>query len=200
VRVGPTLDEILRQYPKDVRLVYKMHPLPIHANAMIAAQAALAAQAQGKFVEMHHKLYENSSALSRDKILEIAKGLGLDMERFTKDMESEAVKNRIDRETKEVMDIGATGTPVAFVNGRYVNGAKPLEYFKTLVEEEVKWAKDKNRPKFTIGRNVSDTLPAQTRAQAGPDPNKVYDLPLGKAPVIGAKSARVTILHYMDYQ
>jgi protein-disulfide isomerase len=200
VRVGPTLDEILRQYPKDVRLVYKMHPLPIHANAMIAAQAALAAQAQGKFVEMHHKLYENSSALSRDKILEIAKGLGLDMERFTKDMESEAVKSRIDRETKEVMDIGATGTPVAFVNGRYVNGAKPLEYFKTLVEEEVKWAKDKNRPKFTIGRNVSDTLPAQTRAQAGPDPNKVYDLPLGKAPVIGAKSARVTILHYMDYQ
>jgi protein-disulfide isomerase len=200
VRVGPTLDEILKQYPKDVRVVYKMHPLPIHANAMIAAQGALAAQAQGKFLEMHHKLYENSSSLSRDKVLEIAKGLGLDMERFTKDMDSEAVKNRIDRETKEAMDIGAAGTPAAFVNGRYVNGAKPLEFFKGLVDEELKWAKDKNRPKFTVGKNVRDALPPQAQAQATPDPNKVYDLPVGKAPVIGAKNAKVTILHYMDYQ
>lgn len=200
MRVGPTLDELLKQYPKDVRLVYKMHPLSIHANAMIAAQGALAAQAQGKFLEMHHKLYESSSALSRDKVLEIARGLGLDMERFTKDMESEAVKSRIDRETKEVMDIGASGTPVAFVNGRYVNGAKPLDFFKTLVDEELKWAKDKNRPKFTIGKNVSDALPPQAMAQAGPDPNKVYDLPIGKAPMVGPKNATVTILHYMDYQ
>ena len=200
MRVGPTLDALLKEYPKDVRLVYKMHPLPIHANAMIAAQGALAAQAQGKFLEMHRKLYESSNALSRDKVLEIAKGLGLDMARFTKDLDSEAVKVRIDRETKEAMDIGATGTPAAFVNGRYVNGAKPLEFFKTLVDEELKWAKDKNRPKFTIGKNVSDALPPQARAQSGPDPSKVYDLPVGNAPVIGAKNAKVTILHYMDYQ
>ena len=199
MRVGPTLDELLKEYPRDVRLIYKMHPLPIHANAMIAAQAALAAQAQGKFLEMHHKLYENSTALSRDKVIEIAKGLGLDMERFTKDLDSEAVKARIDRETKEVMDIGANGTPAAFVNGRYVSGAKPLEFFKTLVDEELKWAKEKNRPKFTVGKNVSDALPPQASAQ-GPDPNKVYDLAVGSAPVIGAKSAKVTILHYMDYQ
>ena len=199
MRVGPTLDALLEQYPKDVRLVYKMHPLPIHSNAMIAAQAALAAQAQGKFVEMHHKLYENSSALSSDKILEIASGLGLDMKRFKKDMESQAVQSRIDLETKEAMDIGANGTPAMFVNGRYVSGAKPLEYFKSLVDEELKWAKDKNRPTFTVGKNVSEALPVKT-AQGGPDPNKVYDLPVGKAPVIGAKNAKVTILHYMDYQ
>ncbi|HKB35418.1 MAG TPA: DsbA family protein [Gemmataceae bacterium] len=199
MRVGPTLDALLEQYPKDVRLVYKMHPLPMHANAMIAAQAALAAQAQGKFLEMHHKLYESSAALSRDKILEIAAGLGLNMKRFTKDMDSEEVKNRIDRETREAMDIGAGGTPAAFVNGRYVSGAKPLEYYKSLVDEELKWAKDKNRPAFTVGKNVSEALPAQV-ARTGPEPNKVYDLPVGKAPVIGAKNARVTILHYMDYQ
>jgi protein-disulfide isomerase len=200
VRVGPTLDELLKQYPKDVRLIYKMHPLPMHANAMIAAQGALAAQAQGKFLEMHHKLYESSSSLSRDKVLEIAKGLGLDIDRFSKDMESAAVRSRIDRETKEVMDIGATGTPAAFVNGRYVNGAKPLEFFKGLVDEELKWARDKNRPAFTIGKNVSDALPPLAGARAAPDPSKAYDLPIGKAPVVGAKNARVTILHYMDYQ
>ena len=200
MRVGPTFDTLLKQYPDDLRLVYKMHPLPIHANAMIAAQGALAAQAQGKFLEMHRKLYENSSALSRDKVIEIAKDLGLDMDRFTKDLDSEEVKGRIGRETKEVMDIGASGTPAAFVNGRFVNGAKPLEFFKQLVDEEIGWAKEKNRPKFTIGKNVSDALPPQARAQAGPDPNKVYDLPAGSAPAVGAKKAKVTILHYMDYQ
>ena len=200
MRVGPTLDTLREQYPKDVRLVYKMHPLPIHAGAMIAAQGALAAQKQGKFLEMHRKLYESASALSRDKVLEIAKDLGLDMERFTKDLDSDAIKSRIDRETKEAMDIGASGTPAAFVNGRYVNGAKPLEFFKTLVDEELRWAKEKNRPQFTLGKNVADALPPQARAQAGPDPNKVYDLQVGGAPLIGAKNAKVTILHYMDYQ
>src|SRR5437867_13225008 len=110
-----------------------MHPLPMHDNAMIAAQAAVAAQAQGKFLEMHHKLYESSSALSRDKVLEIATGLGLNMKRFKKDLESEAVKSRIDREIKEAMDIGASGTPAMFVNGRYVSGVKPLEFFKGMV-------------------------------------------------------------------
>src|SRR5258705_7157556 len=152
-----------------------MHPLPMHASAMIAAQGALVAQAQGKVMEMHHKLYESSSALSRDKILEIAKELGLDMERFTKDMDSEAVKTRIDRETQEAVDLGANGTPAAFVNGRYVSGAKPLEFFKTMVDEELKWARDKNRPKFTVGKNVRDALPPQAAAQNKPDPNKVYD-------------------------
>jgi protein-disulfide isomerase len=148
---------------------------------------------------MHRKLYESSSALSRDKVLEIANGLGLDMERFTKDLESEAVKSRIDREIKDATDIGAAGTPAMFVNGRYVSGARPLEFFKGMVDEELKWAKEKNRPTFTIGKNVRETLPpAATRAE--PDPNKVYDLPIGNAPVVGAKNAKVTILHYMDYQ
>jgi len=200
VRVGPTFDELLKQYPKDVRLVYKLHPLRMHPNARIAAQAAIAAQAQGKFLAMHHKLYENSSTLSRDRILEIAKGLGLDMERFTKDLTSEAVNNRIDRESREATDIGATGTPAAFVNGRYVSGAKPLEFYKGMVDEELKWAKDKNRPAFTVGKNVRDAMPPQAAAQAGPDLNKVYELPVGQAPVVGAKNAKVTILHYMDYQ
>jgi protein-disulfide isomerase len=200
VRVGSTLDELLKQYPKEVRLVYKMHPLPMHANAMVAAKGALAAQAQGKFLEMHHKLDESSSALSRDKVIEIAKGLGLDMDRFAKDMDSDAVKARIDRETKETTDIGASGTPAMFVNGRYVSGAKPLEFFKGMADEELKWAKEKNRPPFTAGKNVRDAMPPQAAAQAGPDPNKAYEIPVGKAPLVGAKNARVTILHYMDYQ
>ena len=82
VRVHGSLDEVAKTYPKDVRIVYKMHPLAMHQQAGIAARGALAAQKQGKFFEMHKKLFENSSSLSPDKVNELAKSIGLDMDRF----------------------------------------------------------------------------------------------------------------------
>ena len=176
-----------------------MHPLPSHAQAGIAAQGALAAHAQGKFFELHEKLYENMRALSREKVIELAKELKLDMDRFTKDLDSEAVKAKVVAETKEVVDIGATGTPASFVNGRYVSGAKPAEFWKQMIDEELKWAREGNRPTFTTGKNVREASPQQA-AQKGPDPAKAYDIPVGAAPIVGSTKAKVTILHYLDYQ
>ena len=127
----------MQEYPKDVRIAYMMHPLPMHSQAGIAAEAAMAANDQGKFKEMHEKLAQNTGGLTRDKILELARGLGLDMDRFTKDLDTNAHKAEIDRETQEVMKIGATGTPATFVNGRFLSGAQPYEQFKKLVDEEL---------------------------------------------------------------
>jgi len=137
VRVGPTLDKILADYPTDVRMVYKMHPLPMHKNAMPAAQAALAANAQGKFTAMNEKLLANSATLSRDKYLQFAGEIGLDMKRFTNDIDTEAYKKTIDAQTEEVMKVGATGTPATFVNGRFLSGAQPYEAFKKIIDEEL---------------------------------------------------------------
>src|SRR5207247_2351494 len=156
----------------------KMHPLPIHQNAAIAAEAAMAAKAQGKFFEMHTKLFENNTALSRDKIIEIAKGIGLDMDRFTKDLDSNAHKEMIDKQTQEAETIGSNGTPATFINGRYLSGAKPYSAFKEVVDEELAWVKGKNRPAFTTGKNVSETQPKAAAAQAGPDPAKNYEIPV----------------------
>lgn len=137
MRVGATLDKITTDYPNDVRLVYKMHPLPMHKNAMSAAQAALAANAQGKFLAMHEKLYANSAALSRDKYLQLAAEIGLDIKRFTNDIDTEIYKKSIDEQTQEVMKVGATGTPASFINGRFVSGAASYESFKKLIDEEL---------------------------------------------------------------
>ena len=137
MRVGPTLDQILKDYPDDVRIAYKQHPLPMHANAMIAAEAAMAANAQGKFKEMHAKLMAPDRVLSREKIVEIAKEIGLDVDRFTKDLDSHAHKAAIDEMTGEAMRVGASGTPASFVNGRYLSGAQPYEAFKKLVDEAI---------------------------------------------------------------
>jgi protein-disulfide isomerase len=136
-RVAPTLDQLADAYPKGVRIVYKMHPLSIHAQAKISAEAALAAHAQGKFLAMHDKLFERQSALSRETILAIAQEIGLDVARFTKDLDSHAFLPTVERETKEVVAIGSTATPTSFINGRFVVGAQPLESFKKLVDEEL---------------------------------------------------------------
>ena len=137
MRVGPTLDKILADYPTDVRVVYKMHPLPMHPNAMPAAEAAMAANAQGKFAAMHEKLMANSAALSRDKYLQFAAEIGLDVKRFTNDIDTQAYKKAIDAQTEEAMKVGASGTPASFVNGRFLSGAQPYEAFKKLIDEEI---------------------------------------------------------------
>ena len=143
MRVGPTLERLLKEYPNDVRIAYKQRPLPIHSQAMIAAEAAMAAHAQGKFLEMHEKLIQNSAQLSRDKILEAARSIGLDMERFTKDLDTHAQKGAIDQTVKEAEDIGSYATPTSFVNGRFLVGAQPYETFKRFVDEELAKTKTK---------------------------------------------------------
>jgi protein-disulfide isomerase len=140
-RVVPTIDQLLKDYPDSVRVVYKMHPLPMHQNAMPAAEAAMAANAQGKFAAMHEKLFANSTALSRDKYLAIASEIGLDVKRFTSDLDTHTHKARIDAEAAEAMKVGATGTPATFVNGRYLSGAQAYESFKKIVDEELAKAK-----------------------------------------------------------
>ena len=137
MRVGPTLEKLVKDYPEDVRVVYKMHPLPMHSQAMIAADAAMAAHAQGKFLAMHQKLSENSGKLTREKILELAAAVGLDVPRFTKDLDTHAFKADIDRQVQEVMSVGASGTPASFVNGKFLSGAQPYESFKQAVDAEL---------------------------------------------------------------
>ena len=143
MRVGPTLEQILKEYPDDVRIAYKQHPLPFHSNAMIAAEAAMAADAQGKFPQMHAKLMAPDRDLSRDKIVQAAKDVGLDVDKFTKDLDNHAHKAAIDEMTNEAMRVGATGTPASFINGRYLSGAQPYEAFKKLVDEELAKVKGK---------------------------------------------------------
>ncbi len=199
MRVGPTLDKILADYPTDVRMVFKMYPLPMHPNAMPAAEAAMAAAAQGKFLQMHHKLYENPQQLTRERFLSLAKELGLDIDRFTKDLDAHTYAAGIEKVAKEAADIGATGTPASFVNGRYLSGAKPYGVFKDMIDEELAWAKAGKRPEFKTGKNVSEASAKPAKA-AGPDPNKVYEIAAGDAPSRGPAAAKVTILHYLDYQ
>jgi protein-disulfide isomerase len=118
--------------------VFKNNPLGFHPNAMPAAKAAEAAGKQGKFWEMHDKLFENQKALSAEGYVTWAGELGLDVEQFKKDMADPALEKKITEQQTQGMTLGARGTPAFFVNGRFLSGAQPVEAFKALIDEEMK--------------------------------------------------------------
>jgi protein-disulfide isomerase len=107
---------------------------------MPAAIAAEAAGRQGKFWEMHDKIFENQKALSDASYLAWAGELGLDLEKFKKDLADPAVKKMLEDQQKQGMVLGARGTPAFFINGRFLSGAQPVPAFKALIDEEMKKA------------------------------------------------------------
>ncbi len=111
--------------PKKVKLVFKNYPLPSHPYARSAALAALAANEQGKFWEYHEKLFANQAAFNENKFQEFAVQLGLDMEKFKRDMASPALQKIIDRDINEARRLGVRGVPMVYVNGRPLEERSP---------------------------------------------------------------------------
>jgi NhaA family Na+:H+ antiporter len=110
----------------DDRLLFAFRHLPIperHPLAPLAAEASEAAAAQGRFWEYHDALYANQPRLSRETMVELAGEHGLDVERFTADIDSDAHRDRIARDVASAEASGATGTPTFFVNGKRLFGA-----------------------------------------------------------------------------
>ncbi|MGH9388873.1 MAG: DsbA family protein, partial [Vicinamibacteria bacterium] len=91
----------------------------------------------GKFWEMHDAIFANQKEMAPEKYLGYATQLGLDLERFKKDLEAPEVKKRVDADVEEAARLNVRGTPGFFVNGRYLSGAQPFEAFKHRIEEEL---------------------------------------------------------------
>jgi protein-disulfide isomerase len=136
-RVTPTLKQIEEAYGDQVRIVFKHLPLRIHPKAPAAHAAAEAAHRQGKFWEMHDKIFSDQSGMAPEKYEAYAGELGLDMEQFRSDIASEEIKERVDADSEEASKLGVTGTPAFFVNGRFLSGAQPFSAFKSLIDEEL---------------------------------------------------------------
>lgn len=132
------IDEILAKHPADVRLVFKQFPLDIHSQAALAAEAALAAHAQGKFWPMHDKLYANFRTLSKEKIDQIASEIGLDLVRFTMELKSRKYKPVVEKEMAEGEQAGVAGTPTLFVDGKHYNGPVETQALEQVVQAELK--------------------------------------------------------------
>jgi protein-disulfide isomerase len=136
-RVEPTLRQLEKEYPGQVRLIWKNFPLPFHEHAEVAAEAVMAADAQGKFWPMYAKLWEASPALEREHLEDLARELHLDLPRFRKDLDESRYHERIEADKEEGTRAGVTGTPAIFINGRKIAGAYPFETFKKIADQEL---------------------------------------------------------------
>jgi protein-disulfide isomerase len=136
-RVVPTLQGLLERYGNDVRLVFRHHPLPFHANAPGAAEASMEAFAQrgaAGFWQMHDLLFENQSALEPADLERYAQVLGLDMARFRLAMSNHTHEGAIQADLALASRLGVAGTPTFFVNGRELVGAQPREEFERVID------------------------------------------------------------------
>lgn len=122
-QAAPIVDQVLAEYPDDVRVVYRHFPLnQIHAQAQLASEAAEAAGNQGQFWEMHDVLFANQSQWSgnlgaRGIFETYAEALGLDMEQFNTDLRDGALTDKVDHDYQSGVTAGVQGTPTFFING-----------------------------------------------------------------------------------
>ena len=133
-----TLTGIAKAFPNDVRLVFKQFPLESHSQAALAAEASLAAHAQGKFWEMHDRIFSNPRSLTESNLITWAKELGMDAAQFTSDLTSHKYQSTVQNEVREGLDAGVQGTPTVFLNGRPYRANVTIEELKPAVEAALK--------------------------------------------------------------
>ncbi len=134
----PVVRELVRTFGNDLRFVFRHLPLvDVHEHAELAAEAAEAAAAQGRFWEMHDRLMDNQASLIYPDLIRYARELGLDVDRFGEDLRSRRYATRIHRDITSADASGAAGTPTMFVNGRRHEGAHDIDGLAAAIEREL---------------------------------------------------------------
>lgn len=122
-RAAAVANQIKENYPKNVRFVFRQFPLSFHQNAHLAAQASLAAAAEGKFWEYHDLLFENQKSLDRASLEKYAEQVGLNMAKFKKALDDGTYKEAVDKDIELGNKVAVSGTPTMFINGKRVGNA-----------------------------------------------------------------------------
>jgi protein-disulfide isomerase len=218
-RAEKTLEKVRESYGNDVRIVAVEHPLPMHDRARPAALAAIAAGMQGRFEEMHTRLFKGP--LDEAAIEAAAHDVGLDVARFDADRNGEAASRALDHGSELASKVGVTGTPTFFVNGRRIAGAQPENIFRSVIDERLSAARallrTGVRPSRVYEETVAAGLPSvaadgEEHGHACSDPGcdgkgeppavgaKVESVPTAGDPARGPASASITVVVFSDYQ
>ncbi len=203
-----SLMQIAKQGSGDMRVVFKHAPLPMHADAVPAARAALAAGEQGKFWEFADKAYNQQDALAESDLADIAEGLGLDMDAWRAAYEKQENVDAVQRDLELAQKVGVSGTPTMFFNGVRVEGAHPTESLQALVNQQRGLVRDLAAAGVPqddlywrlVALQYVEPEPVQ---EAPPEPQvEVSMVPVGNSPVRGAAAddAIVTIVAFSDFE
>ena len=133
----PVLEQLLEQYPGQIKIVYKHFPLRNHAFAYKAAQATIAAQQQGKFWPFHDLLFEQYQQINDERIVAISKILKLNLDNFESEMKAPHTSARINGDMANGREAGVRGTPTVFINGLLLRN-KSLSGFQQGIAKALK--------------------------------------------------------------
>ena len=139
----PLIKQLGTEFPNDLRIVTRYFPLPGHKNSMNAAVAVEAASKQGKYWEMHDKLFEaqetwgNKQVPNPQVFEQYAQEIGLDMAKFKADVADPATKARVQRDFDASEKLGNDSTPSLFVQGKKIQNPNGYEAFKKLIQTEI---------------------------------------------------------------
>jgi len=202
VRVQEKLDGLVRLYPGQLRFVHRT--LPLDEDNTLAAEAALAAAAQGRFRPMSDRLYALHGRVDRPAVELIARDLGLDMLRFRAELDTHVHRKQIEADVADATALGVDGTPAFFINGRPVHGNQPLKVFVDVVDQELARAATTTGATYdalvAAGKPAADTAEV-TRTRFELDPKTTYKMGLGlPGHQLGPDTALVTIVTWGDFQ
>jgi protein-disulfide isomerase len=136
-RVQPVLRQALDEFKNEVRVYFKHYPLGMHTNARMAAEGAVAAQKQGKFWPFNDGVWAKSESLSPAVLEQIAKDSGCDVEKWRKDLESEDVRQRVQKDRADGEALTIQATPTIYLNGREYTDARDIDSLKDWISEEL---------------------------------------------------------------
>ncbi len=135
-QVVPIVRDLQERFGERLRYVFRHFPLSApHPHAQLAAEAAQAAGAQGKFWEMHYILFEHQGTLERTDLEGFAEEIGLDMEQFRRDLDDHIHADRVQEDFRSAVLSGATGTPVFFLNGMRYDGPWDLDSLAAEIQK-----------------------------------------------------------------
>lgn len=138
----PIVKKVVSENQGKINFVYRNFPLPQHKNGFKAALVAEAAGLQGKYWEMHDKLFENQdkwgeSETAPDTFISYAKDLGLDVNKFKTDMDDKKLTDKINRDQTDGNTLGVNSTPTFFINGQKYSGVLNYSDFKSQIDSEL---------------------------------------------------------------
>jgi protein-disulfide isomerase len=136
-RVQPVMRQALDEFKNEVRLYFKHYPLGTHTNARLAAEGAMAAHKQGKFWQYNDGVWNHAESLTPAKLEQIAKDVGLDVEKWRKDLESAEVRQRVQKDRSDGETLGISSTPSIYLNGREFTDTRDIDSLRDWINEEL---------------------------------------------------------------